>query len=77
MEVFPNPFEHLIFIKRKFVDSAFGKGARLHISDVYGNNITSFEWSFSKDEMMLDLSSLPSGIYFIHGIGKPRRIVKI
>jgi hypothetical protein len=77
MEVFPNPFEHLIFIKRKFVDSAFGKGARLHISDVYGNNITSFEWSFSKEEMMLDLSSLPSGIYFIHGIGKPRRIVKI
>jgi hypothetical protein len=28
-------------------------------------------------EIMLDVSSLPSGIYFIEGYGKTQRIIKI
>jgi len=77
IDVFPNPFDNQIYLKSRFTEWQSEKTILINITDVYGNKIKSFEWSNAKEEMMLDLNFLPSGIYFIYGFGKPRRIVKI
>lgn len=77
MDVYPNPFNAQLYLKSRFGESQLGNVKLLRILDVYGQVIKTFEWSVSKDATMIDLGFLPPGIYFINGLGRTQRIVKI
>jgi hypothetical protein len=77
IDVYPNPFNKLLNLKSRFGEKQFGNVKLLRIIDVYGQVIKTFEWSVTREETSIDLGFLPPGIYFIHGLGKTKRIVKI
>jgi thiol-disulfide isomerase/thioredoxin len=59
------------------IKGQFGNVKLLRIIDVYGQVIKTFELSLTREETSVDLGFLPPGIYFIHVLGKTKRIVKI
>jgi hypothetical protein len=77
IDVYPNPFDKLLNLKSRFGEIQFGNVKLLRIIDVYGQVIKTFEWSLTREETSVDLGFLPPGIYFIHVLGKTKRIVKI
>jgi PKD repeat protein len=77
LEVYPNPFREFIYLKNKSGLAPPINGKRIRIMDVYGQVIKTIDWTYSQDEWLIDLNFLPSGIYYIYGLGKTKRIVKI
>jgi hypothetical protein len=77
IDVYPNPFDKLLNLKSRFGEIQFGNVKLLRIIDVYGQVIKTFELSLTREETSVDLGFLPPGIYFIHVLGKTKRIVKI
>jgi hypothetical protein len=47
------------------------------VLDVYGKVLKTAELSALDGEIILDISLLPSGIYFIEGYGKTQRVIKM
>jgi hypothetical protein len=47
------------------------------VLDVYGKVLKTVEIPSFEEEIMIDVSSLPSGMYFIEGYGKTQRVIKI
>jgi hypothetical protein len=47
------------------------------VLDVYGKVLKTVEISSFEEEIMIDVSSFPRGMYFIEGYGKTQRVIKI
>lgn len=77
IDVYPNPFKEFLYLKSKLQGNQSVNNKIIRILDVYGQLIKSMEISFTKEEIRIDLGNLPPGIYFINGLGKTKRIIKI
>jgi len=77
LDIYPNPCNDYLFLKNKNIDNQRAKIYPVRVMDVYGKVLKTVEISSFQGEIMLDISSLPSGIYFIEGYGKTQRVIKI
>jgi hypothetical protein len=77
LDVYPNPCNDNLFLKNKNIDNQRAKIHLIRVLDVYGKVLKVVEISSFEGEIMLDVSSLPSGMYFIEGYGKTQRVIKI
>ncbi|MFN9381157.1 MAG: T9SS type A sorting domain-containing protein, partial [Bacteroidota bacterium] len=77
LEVYPNPCSDYLYLRNKNIDKHQAKYPLIRVLDVYGKVLKTVELSDFDGEIMLDVSSLPSGMYFIEGYGKTQRIIKI
>jgi hypothetical protein len=77
LEVYPNPCKDYLYLKNKNIDKQQAKYPLIRVLDVYGKVLKTAELSSFDGEIMLDVSSLPSGMYFIEGYGKTQRVIKI
>ena len=77
LDVYPNPCNEYLFIKNKNRDNQKAKLYLIRVLDVYGKVLKTVEISSFEEEVMIDVSFLPSGMYFIEGYGKTQRVIKI
>jgi hypothetical protein len=77
LDVYPNPCNDYLFLKNKNTDNQSAKIYPIRVLDVYGKVLKIVELSAFNEEIMLDVSSLPSGMYFIEGYGKMQRVIKM
>lgn len=77
LDVYPNPCNDYLFLKNKNFGNQSAKSYPIRVLDVYGKVLKIIELSTSDGEIMLDVSLLPSGIYFIEGYGKTQRVIKM
>ena len=77
LEVYPNPCSDYLYLKNKNIDKQQAKYPLIRVLDVYGKVLKTAELSSFDGQIMLDVSSLPSGMYFIEGYGKTQRVIKI
>ena len=77
LEVYPNPCSDYLYLRNKNIDKQQAKYPLIRVLDVYGKVLKTAELSSIDGEIMLDVSSLPSGMYFIEGYGKTQRVIKI
>jgi hypothetical protein len=77
LDIYPNPCKDYLYLKHKNIYNQQAKYPLIRVLDVYGKVLKTIEISSFDREIMLDVSSLPSGIYFIEGYGKTQRIIKI
>lgn len=77
LEIYPNPCMDNLYLKSKNIDSERAINYLIRVLDVYGKVVRTVELSPLRGEIMLDVSSLPRGIYFIEGYGKTQRVIKI
>ena len=77
LDVYPNPCNEYLFIKNKNRDNQKAKLYPIRVLDVYGKVLKTVEISSFEEEVMIDVSFLPSGMYFIEGYGKTQRVIKI
>jgi hypothetical protein len=77
LDVYPNPCNDNLFLRNKNIYNQRAKIHLIRVLDVYGKVLKVVEISSFEGEIMLDVSSLPSGMYFIEGYGKTQRVIKI
>lgn len=77
LDVYPNPCSDYLYLKNKNIDNQNAKIRLIRVLDVYGKVLKIVEISAFDGEIMLDVSSFPSGMYFIEGYGKTQRVIKI
>lgn len=77
LDVYPNPCSDYLYLKNKNIDNQNAKIRLIRVLDVYGKVMKIVEISAFDGEIMLDVSSFPSGMYFIEGYGKTQRVIKI
>ncbi len=77
LDIYPNPCNDYLFLKNKNIDNQRAKIYPIRVMDVYGKVLKTVEISSFEGEIMLDVSSLPSGMYFIEGYGKTQRVIKM
>jgi hypothetical protein len=77
LDVYPNPCSDYLFLKNKNRDNQKAKLYPIRVLDVYGKVLKTVEIPSFEEEIMIDVSSLPSGMYFIEGYGKTQRVIKI
>jgi hypothetical protein len=64
--VFPNPAKNEIKLKFVFPHTLKNQNSVLHINDINGKSIMEINNPFTdNDEIAIDISSLPNGIYFL------------
>jgi hypothetical protein len=77
LDVYPNPCNDYLFLKNKNIGNQSAKIYPIRVLDVYGKVLKTVELSAFDGEIMLDVSLLPSGMYFIEGYGKTQRVIKM
>lgn len=77
IEVFPNPFKEYVHLKYNFGNNQTEKVKVIRVTDVNGKIMKIIEWNLMGNEKTIDLGFLAPGIYFIHGLGRTKRIIKI
>lgn len=77
LDIYPNPCSDYLYIKNKNINNQSTRIYPIRVLDVYGKVVKTAELSAFDGEIILDISLLPSGIYFIDGYGKTQRVIKI
>lgn len=74
VELFPNPATNEVFLG--FPQLQTGEHLQIHVVNIYGNVIRSFQTKYSGELVKMDLANLPEGIYMIQVLTKLRHTTK-